>query len=236
MPPRLTSFPQFPKLPTEIRFMIWNLSLEARTVEIQWTENRGFFTRVLTPVALRVCHDSRDAVKSQYPHCFGNVIYKPVTAFNFSLDTLYVDHDLQHQALHFLGSLSAKEVAKVKYLAVDDILNEDFELGGDMEWDLLTAYRKLAANMPALEEYHLVSNVAYCVEDGVNDGDGPMELYEDWPEGVRRQHYCGPEMWIGDEEPSFSCDHDELPAHTKELAGLKVPKMGAIWGWRPLKK
>ncbi|KAK0102839.1 hypothetical protein ONS95_000963 [Cadophora gregata] len=229
----LTSFHLFPKLPTEIRMMIWKLSLEARTVEIQWSETRGFFTRVPTPIALRVCKDSRDAVKSKYPLCFGNVLYKPSTVFNFSLDTLYVDQDLQHQAFYFLASLSAEEVAKMQSLAVDHFLNEDFDIGVKIEWDLIAAYRKLASSMPALQEYRIVHNLAYCTDEEFYGGSGPMMLYEDWPDGIWEQHCCDPELYCY-ESKDYICECHRVPDATSEVAGLKVPKMGAIWGWRPL--
>ncbi|KAH7313168.1 hypothetical protein BKA65DRAFT_154496 [Rhexocercosporidium sp. MPI-PUGE-AT-0058] len=234
MPTPLKSFPLFPKLPTEIRCMIWDLGLEARTVEIQWTETRGFFTRVPTPNVLRVSRDSRGAVKLKYPLCFGNVIYKPSTIFNFSLDALYIDQDLQHQALHFLASLSSEEIAKIQYLAVDSFLNEDFEIGGEMEWNLIEAYRKLAFSMPALQEFHLVHNLVHCTEDPIKDGDAPMELYEEWPIGVWMQHCCDSDDFHYDDD-DYICEDHELPDADVATAGLKVPKMGAIWGWRPIK-
>ncbi|KAG4428212.1 hypothetical protein IFR05_016303 [Cadophora sp. M221] len=235
MPAPLKSFPLFPKLPTEIRMMIWDLSLEARTVEIQWTETRGFFTRVPTPNVLRVCQDSRSAVKPKYPLCFGNVIYPPSTAFNFSLDTIYVDQDLQHQALHFLASLSAEEIAKIRHLAIDHYLNLDFEIGGDIEYDLMEAYRKLASNLPSLREYRLVHNLGYCIDLDIREGSGPMELYEEWPMGVWMQHCCDPENVHYDDE-RYICEEHDLPDAGEATAGLKVPKMGCMWGWRPIKK
>ncbi|KAH6717012.1 hypothetical protein BKA61DRAFT_733216 [Leptodontidium sp. MPI-SDFR-AT-0119] len=233
MPAPLKSFTLFPKLPTEIRIMIWDLTLEARTVEIQWTETCGFFTRVPPPKALRVCRDSRDAVKSKYPLCFGNVIYPPSITFNFSLDTLYVDQDFQHQALHFLASLSTEEISKIQYLAVDYLLNVDFE-AGDMAYDLIEVYRKLASNIPALREYRLVRNLAYCIDEDINEGIGPMQLYEEWPLGVWMQHCCDPDGFHYDDD-DYICEEHQLPDADEATAGLKVPKMGHIWGWRPIK-
>lgn len=235
MPPPLTSFPLFPKLPTEIRLMVWNFSLEGRTVEIKWTESRGFFSRVPTPIALRVCQDSRDAVKSKYPLSFGNVIYKPSTVFNYALDTLYIDQDVQHQALHFLASLSAEEISQIKHLAIDSFLNEDWEIGGEMEWNLVEAYRKLASSMPALREYRIVHNLAFASHEEFQEGNGPMELYEDWPNGIWKQHCCDPDGLYWDDD-DFECDDHLLPVAVNAIRGLKVPKMGSIWGWRPVKK
>ncbi|KAL2061896.1 hypothetical protein VTL71DRAFT_7274 [Oculimacula yallundae] len=227
-------FHLFPKLPTEIRIIIWRFTLEARAVEIQWTETRGFFTRVPTPMALRVCRDSREAVNSLYPRCFGNVLYEPKIVFNFTLDTLYIDQNLQNQALHFLASLSTEEVAKIRYLAVDNYINEDWEYGGSIEWDLLKVFNKLASNMPALQEYRLVRNLVFCSDDEVQEGIGPMHLYEEWPLEIWRQHCCDHDHFI-DYESDDECDCDTPPDTTKETAGLKIPKMGAIWGWRPTK-
>ncbi|PVH69462.1 hypothetical protein DL98DRAFT_522166 [Cadophora sp. DSE1049] len=236
MPSPLTSFHLFPKLPTEIRMMIWELSLEARTVEIQWTETRGFFSRVPTPMALRVCKDSRGAVKSKYPLCFGNVLYKPSTSFNFSLDTLYVDHCFQNQALHFITSLSPDELASIRYLAVDSMLNEDFMGDSMVDWDPSAVCRKLASSMPALQEYLVVHDFFYWTWDDIEEGNGPMELYEDWPDGVWKQHYCDPDAYHYDEGiEDYTCELHELPGVDKLTAALKVPKVGSIWGWRSLK-
>lgn len=89
--PLLASFILFPKLPAEIRQIIWRLTLQPRIVEVKFIESRGFYTRVPTPTALQVYRDSRRALLASYPTCFGNVIYTPLILFNFSLDTLYFD-------------------------------------------------------------------------------------------------------------------------------------------------
>jgi hypothetical protein len=109
----LTSFPQFSKLPTELRALIWNASLQPRVVEIMFVESRGFFTRVGSPTALRICKDFRAAVMSSYPVCFGNAMFKPRTVFNLSLDTLYIGLLVQDQVLHLVASLGIKELAEL---------------------------------------------------------------------------------------------------------------------------
>ena len=60
--PFLTEFIKFSELPTEIRHMIWSLTLSPRTIDLRHTTTRGFWTPVELPVALRVCQDSRNAV------------------------------------------------------------------------------------------------------------------------------------------------------------------------------
>lgn len=60
--PYLTSFTKFPDLPTEIRHLIWRLTLQPRTIELDYHRENGFISRAKIPVALKVCSDSRKAV------------------------------------------------------------------------------------------------------------------------------------------------------------------------------
>jgi hypothetical protein len=89
--PYHTSFPQFPKLPLEIRQMIWKSTLKPRIVEVSHREEHGFYSRVENPVALQVSSESRKTVEHLYPLRFGSVLDEPAVVFNFSLDTLYFD-------------------------------------------------------------------------------------------------------------------------------------------------
>lgn len=68
--PYLTSFTKFPDLPIEIRQMIWRRTLRPRTIELLFYKDRGFYSRVKVPVALKVCDDSRKAVRTSKSSCF----------------------------------------------------------------------------------------------------------------------------------------------------------------------
>ena len=106
--PFLTSFTLFPLLPVEIRDIIWRLTLPPRTIEVEYRADRGFYTRVTTPTALKVCSSSRKAVIDSYTLCFGNILHRPSILFNFSLDTLYFECSLQNRVCQFLVSMSGK--------------------------------------------------------------------------------------------------------------------------------
>lgn len=60
--PFLTSFSKFNLLPIEIRNIIWRLTLQARAIDVAYSMQRGFYSRTKTPVALKVCKESREAV------------------------------------------------------------------------------------------------------------------------------------------------------------------------------
>ena len=101
----LAKFTVFPKLPPEIRRMIWNLNLESRIVEICLNDASGFYSRAKLPSALQVSKESRDTVIAQYSLCFGLNWYPAQTRFNFDLDTLYFDRKMAEQARLFFSSL-----------------------------------------------------------------------------------------------------------------------------------
>ncbi|TVY22233.1 hypothetical protein LHYA1_G009172 [Lachnellula hyalina] len=189
--PHRSSFPQFPKLPTELRTIIWNLTLQGRTVEIQFEMTRGFYSRVKTPVALRVCKDSRDAVLSSYSTCFGNLMFTPRTLFNFSFDTLYIGAgiDIQQQLMHLIGSMNSTEISKLQSLAIDNDINTDWEVGADAEFDYEACVKKAASLMPNLRVFLQVFDLAgWLLEDDIGEGIGAMELYLEWPTEVEDMH------------------------------------------------
>ncbi|TVY87597.1 hypothetical protein LAWI1_G007528 [Lachnellula willkommii] len=189
--PHHPSFPKFPKLPVELRAMIWKFTLEARIVEIDFQETRGFYTQVETPVALRVCKDSRDAAISSYPACFGNLMFTPRTVFNFSLDTLYIGLRVQSDILHLVGSLNATEISKLQSLAIDRDINLDLEMGGHCEINYESCVKRAASLMPNLRVFLQVFDlVDWLEEDCIDEGTGPMKLYLEWPTKVENMHTC----------------------------------------------
>ena len=186
--PPLTSFPLFTKLPVEIRTIIWRLTLKSRVVEIEFTELRGFFTRVATPTALRVCHDSRKAVIAYYPTSFGNVMYNPRIVFNFLLDTLYFDMSFHSQVMHFLASMKEMEVRRIQSLGANSMMI--WEWGGEVDVDIFSIMKKLVPKMVSLKEFILVFDAASWPELKAKEGSGPTELFPQWRESLWGCTYC----------------------------------------------
>lgn len=63
----LTTFNLFPKLPPEIRHMVWVASLEPRTIRLALNyECPGLIPTSHSPPNLRACHESRDVLKRYY--------------------------------------------------------------------------------------------------------------------------------------------------------------------------
>lgn len=70
--PYLAFFTKFLDLPVEIRQMIWRLTLQGRNIEVEFHSDHGFYSRAIIPTALRVCRDSRTAVRTLFRllrHC-----------------------------------------------------------------------------------------------------------------------------------------------------------------------
>ncbi len=61
----LQRFTLFTSLPTEIRFIIWRLSLPHRVVEILASESctTGFYSQAALPAVLQACRESRQVMK-----------------------------------------------------------------------------------------------------------------------------------------------------------------------------
>jgi len=231
-----TSFTLFQKLPLELRQIIWELSLESRVVEVEFSETRGFFTRVPIPVALRVCRDSRHAVGAAYPVSFGNILYQPRILFNFSLDTLYFDQAIQNQFLHFLATMKTEEVKKISFVAIDSDIEFDEEHWGDAYIDCFKALCNVAPSLPALKEALLVQFIPHASQDDIPIGNGTMQLFEEWPHEVWSYHWCDP-----DDEffgfPDYVCDEHVLeePHQLSGLKDLRRVKTRSVWGWRATK-
>ncbi|PMD33994.1 hypothetical protein L207DRAFT_638569 [Hyaloscypha variabilis F] len=72
------SFKPFPKLPSEIRNLIWSLSLPGqRVIEIEWNHTSGrFFTSSPTPTTLSVCTEARaEAMRTLRVFSFPNDVF-----------------------------------------------------------------------------------------------------------------------------------------------------------------
>ncbi|RDL42488.1 uncharacterized protein BP5553_02467 [Venustampulla echinocandica] len=64
----LKRFHLFPKLPTELRFMVWHFSIpESRVIEVLWNSETGrYYTDALQPSLLQACRESRNEGKRVY--------------------------------------------------------------------------------------------------------------------------------------------------------------------------
>jgi hypothetical protein len=250
-PPFLRSFTLFPKLPLEIRMMIWKQTLQPRDIEIYFAPNRGFFTPIWGPVALRVNKESRNTVEPLYPLSFGNVVYQPRVRFNFSIDTLFLEHDFQPQVLHFLASLKPYEITQLRYLAVDMLIDIDFGDGEHVEIDTEKVIQKAIPAMTNLKEIRIIISLEYLPEGDVShpSGEGAMELYDEmWPDFLRKFHldmcecpcrYSPADFTDHDFDDEFGCcDHEcncmELPLVDGNWARLEGLTVCSAWGWRPI--
>lgn len=231
--PFLDSFTLFPKLPKEVRYMIWEHTLKSRVVEIEYSVSRGFYSRAKIPIAMKACRESRRAVLKSYPLSFGNILHKPVVAFNFSLDTLYFELKMQLRVTEFLVSLTRSEAESIQSIAVDRLMEEAMEIGiEDVSPDrALDTFKAASYAMPALKEFFIVHNFADFY-DGASppEGNGPPMLFEEFPYDL--QMYV---WWEGFDTNNFDhfSDCQILPDLTSLTTGFDVPKIGSVFGWRP---
>ena len=227
--------------------MIWELTLKPRTVELEWTQYRGFYSRAAPPSALVVNRDARDSVRHHYTLCFGNLMTPPRTMFNFKLDTLLLSDVIQHQTLQLFAGLRSDELANLQYIAVATDINDDLDTGREMDDDSILALSLIVPKLPALKEVNVAFELAYFYPGNAEGGMGPQKLFgPELPPDF--YHQCGPyEDWLndmsddGDEDddekyldfPEDLCDCNTLPDVPDEFLVIKAPKMEAVWSWRP---
>lgn len=230
--PYLEKFTLFPKLPIEIRQAIWKTTLKPRAVEIEHGVDRGFYSRVHVPVALRVNKDSRNAVGLLYPLCFGSVLHQPRIVFNFSLDTLYFDGAEWTDVPLFLTGLKDIELRQIRSIAVDRDIDEvrEWDDMGYNPYNNMDCFKTATAAMPSLKEFRVVCKVDESWHDhGFSQGSGPIELFEEFPYEVQQELFLD-DYHIDDEDGQSECQ--ELPNSEHMLEGFNVPMTGSIWGWR----
>jgi hypothetical protein len=96
--PKLNNFPNFNKLPLEIRFKIWQYTLQPQNVAIAQDNDRPWefqyhFNHTPFPVALHVCQESRNELLRQYtclsltPTHYRQPLSPPCRYVNFAIDT-----------------------------------------------------------------------------------------------------------------------------------------------------
>ena len=211
----LQRFALFTSLPPEIRFIIWRLCLSPRVVEILLSKfYTGFYSQAALPAALHVCRESRRAVEALYPTCFGSFLQPERVRFNFDLDTLYLDISQEEEGLHhFFGILKGVELARLKYVAIDEayFINSTFDLHS-----IKSGLKRALKAMTGLKEMIVVRDITISEPN----------------------HYSLPTMQIKFSSEAGECwpaDVEKLPDARKEYRDWKVSnvvKMTAVYGWR----
>jgi len=254
--PGKTFYP-FKRLPTELRQMIWRLTLEPRIVEVLCTEGdfycgnldnsephthdepRGdigegydgenchtdegkFCSLAQLPAALRVCHDSRNAVIIFYPHAFGGKSGRSKVRFNFALDTLYLDEMCDACTLRLLQDVSETELSRLKSIAI-------FETSG---------YGHDGRYFDSPDKWW--SSVKSAIERFLNHEE--IVIVRDvFSEAVRRLN----SFWCLRKQMEFFEEFPNEALQNLEVYGWDVlsnpvdipidwvsPKMKVVWGWR----
>ena len=173
-PPPTSTFHLFPRLPLEIRQMIWNLTLESRIVEMEYHKDHGFFTTCNLPSALKVCQESRSTIKNSYPECFTSLWHRHGPLLNFSIGVLYITFDFCLVMDRFLSILSQREISSIRSIAID---HNDFEstcnceacgpsLAGPKN---ATRFRAALMDLTALKEITIVHDLEYSLGDACEE-------------------------------------------------------------------
>ncbi|KAL2072643.1 hypothetical protein VTL71DRAFT_11986 [Oculimacula yallundae] len=216
----LTTFTVFPALPYELRCMVWEASCFPRVVEIEYEEETGFTPRCADPIALKVCKESRNTIIQSYPLCFGSIFHQAKTRFNFSIDTLYIDGDLDENVPHFFSTFGSLEISSLQVLAMEGIYTE-LTVPGDI--NLTTQLHSVITKLPALRELCFVYDISEMTGRTIGCTEGhTIELHEEIPKEL--------------DHPSI--DIEELPKVPTEkeddLLGFKLwaVKTKTVYGWR----
>jgi hypothetical protein len=234
--PHLEKFTLFPKLPIEIRQAVWKCTLQPRIVELSHSCERGYYSRVETPVSLRVNKDSRKAVGFLYPLCFGSILHQARIVFNFSMDTLYFDEMIWNEVPNFLVGLKDFELQQLQYIAFDRLIDEAREWD-DMYYNPylnMDCLQKAATAMPALKEIYIVVKIdEMWHEHHYPESNGMIKLSEEFPSELKK--YCWDPEDSDDGHLDMECECMLKPKYTDELKDFDVPKKDSIWGWRLMK-
>ncbi|KAK2628214.1 hypothetical protein QTJ16_002860 [Diplocarpon rosae] len=212
----LTSFTVFPKLPFELRCMIWKASCCSRTIELDYDDIDGFTPRAADPKALRVCRESRELIIPLYPLCFGTFFHPARTRFNFVNDTLFIGSDMEDTIPHLFGTFTHSEISGLRFLALESCYNEHIEdaNGATLTFQLLNLVKQL----PSLRELLIVHDIEEMIDRSLDCAEGhTMELHDSPPPAFNHPAvYVDP---LPDEENSL-------------LKRWPVAKCRPVYGWR----
>ncbi|KAK6587360.1 hypothetical protein PZA11_000650 [Diplocarpon coronariae] len=212
----LTSFTVFPKLPFELRCMIWKASCSSRTIEFDYDDIDGFTSRAADPKALRVCRESRELIIPLYPLCFGTFFHPARTRFNFENDTLFIGSDMEDTIPHLFGTFTQKEISCLRFLALENCYNEDVEVGYGA--NLSSQLLKLIKRLPSLRELLIVHDIEDMIDRHLDCAEGHnMELHDNLPEAFNH-----PAVYV-----------DPLPdEETSLFKRWTVARCRPVYGWR----
>lgn len=213
----LTDFTCFPRLPLELRCMIWKASAQPRLVEISYELPDGFYSTARYPEALTACRESRNALLPQYPLCFGTIFHPAMTRFNFAIDTLYIDNSFEEDVPHLFSALNDKELKGIQWVAVDSYFNgvdsrEDFEF--------VVHLRRAMRCLKGLQELQIVFDIQVLSDRtlGCGQEDHAMEIHEKLPKELR--------------SPGLRIAPLPEDVELEEFDMWKVKKVKPVYGWR----
>jgi hypothetical protein len=125
-------FPQFSRLPQEIRLKIWDIvTNEPRAVIIHSSSGDpygGFRSPTPIPAALHTCLESRELALKKYELTFsardvrGGLDYPARIWFNFEQDMVYFRHPIQavpRNFWRFQSSVVTKNIERIRFLGID---------------------------------------------------------------------------------------------------------------------
>lgn len=140
---RPQKFVQFPKLPLELRRIIWRWSLpRSRIVEIFYDPERGCWSCCPPPTGLRVNSESREVALEWYKLSFATQTTPPMIYIDMDIDQLYVgignfspcQFDMAPPEYLF-RVLDREEKKTIKHLVIDNRINSYFpDVSDDIEY------------------------------------------------------------------------------------------------------
>ncbi|KAH9205035.1 hypothetical protein DL95DRAFT_470963 [Leptodontidium sp. 2 PMI_412] len=191
-PRKLRVFKFFPKLPFELRLMVYEYALPPpRFVELQTSDSQKVqsrqFSKSPIPALLHATSETRQTMKALgYKLAFGTELQAPQTWFNFSRDYLYLTDPLKNEkkfTRRFLWDipdgfngpfLLHYDMVRVKKVAVSSTLHNMFM--GHQESKRPGEVAQMFGN---LEEMLIVENFMdqgrLCTERGVNSEYGHVQ-------------------------------------------------------------
>lgn len=152
-----------------------------RTVELVYDEEdpEGFCSRAPYPPALELCQESRNAVINSYPLCFGSIFFPAIVRFNFALDTLFIDNELEENLPHLFSTFKDAEINGLRYLALDEYYIFDYRLDEDK---LGEGLHRALKTLKSLKEIQLVFDVESLASMTLGCDEGHKKiLYDELP-------------------------------------------------------
>ncbi|KAE9370355.1 hypothetical protein N431DRAFT_342646, partial [Stipitochalara longipes BDJ] len=128
------TFKLFPKLPFELRRIIWRLSLPGqRVVELLYDDTTGQCKSPCpVPTALHINSESRGVALESYELAFGTAKAVAVVYFDFGVDALYVglgnfSPSQTDPSRRLFRDLQRKDLERLEHLITDDDMSHFYE-------------------------------------------------------------------------------------------------------------